>query len=116
MDCPHCGQETSPTYLYCEVCGEQLQLDLEGVRRTMERDSVAEAIEDAEKKSRGALYLSIFVLVMTIVFRFVALRPVNVDHVEGYFVPFSTLEQKGLEPPSTLDVKEIVLDYPADEK
>jgi hypothetical protein len=114
MECPHCGQETSPTLLYCEVCGEQLQLDLEGVRRTMERDSVAEAIEDAERKSRGALYFSIFLLVTAIVFRIIAIRPVNVDFVDGYYAPFQPLEQKGLEPPSSLEVKAIPLDFPAD--
>jgi hypothetical protein len=114
MECPHCNQETSPTYLYCERCGEQLELDLEAVRQTMERDSVADAIEMAEKQTRSALYLVVFLLVSVIAFRFVALRPVVADAIPGYYAPYKLIEDKGLEPPASLEVTKIPLEIPGD--
>jgi hypothetical protein len=114
MECPHCNQETSPTYLYCEKCGEQLELDLEGVRQTMERDSLAEAIELAEKQSRKALYVTIFLFVSVIAFRFVALRPVVADAFPAYFAPFKMIEDKGFEPAASLDIQRLPVEVPGD--
>ncbi len=114
MTCPHCAEETSPTYLYCERCGQQLQLDLDGVRETMERDALVDATELAELQTRGAFYFAIFFFVSVLAFRAVALREVVADAVPGYFLPFKALEDKNLEPPATLEVKPLPLEVPRD--
>lgn len=114
MECPHCGQETSPTYLYCEKCGQQLELNLEAVRKSMERDELADAMEMAERETRIALYLTAFFLACVIGLRIVAVRPVVADSFAGFQLPFKAIEEKGLEPPATLEVKPIPLDIPKD--
>src|SRR5579872_2187980 len=112
MECPHCGEETDPTLIYCKVCGESMELDEETVNKAIERDTELEAIEDMEIQSRGTLYLSIFALASIIALRLVLLRPVPSDVSPGYYADSRILETKSLEPPAALPLDEAPIPIP----
>jgi hypothetical protein len=104
MECPHCGEDTDPTLLFCRICGQGLEIDEEAVQKDIERDEAQQAVEFMEERTKAGMYIALFVLAAVIAFRVVVLRRVVADVHPGYMAPAKMLDDKGIDPPQTLDM------------
>lgn len=116
MECPHCSADTDPTLLYCKNCGEQIELDPEQVRKSIERDEEVLAVEHLEEKTKVGLYLAAFVLVVVIAFRIVVVRRVEGEVNPGYFAPARVVEDKAAEPPASVELPVAPIEIPTEKE
>lgn len=116
MDCPHCGEDTDPTLLYCKFCGQAIELDPEAVQKHIERDEEKLAIEHLEERTRIGLYAAAFSLVAVIALRLVVIAPVPGEVSVGYYPPAQIVQDKNLDPPAGLDLPVEDIDIPNDDR
>jgi hypothetical protein len=93
-----------------------VELDEVEVAKHIERNEERDAVELMEEQTRIGLYVSAFFLVVVIAFRLVVVRPVSGDVSPAYYAPPKIVEDKGIDPPSALDIPSQPIDIPDDDR
>lgn len=111
MLCPECGGDTNPTLKFCQLCNAPLDLDFDRIGAALSYESDDLVKERLERRITGYLYMSVFILVIVILFRIILDSPVNAELYPTFTVPAESVVQPENDSP-TLPVEPARVELP----
>jgi hypothetical protein len=110
--CPQCDNEVNPTLVYCSSCGVPLDVDVTDVIEDEHRRREETRIISAVREAKGLLVLGLFSLAVVIALRALFLDKRTYDEVPSMRVPFSVVEEAGIDPPAAVPIEPMPIPIP----
>lgn len=90
MFCDQCGEDIDPRLAgTCQIpgCPMQMDMDFDRISSALAYEDDEAILERVERRARALFNLSIYILVMALVLRFIIDRPVKVGYTVSYQAP-----------------------------